>query len=180
MPPFNSTVPTNSALPPWYAERGVAHDFDGRRAFIADDDVAVKIRAGRRQDQRAGGRGLAAAAAEVVDGKSGKAGRLAETQIVIAQRDELVLQLHIAAVDIDRRRFVADCDRSAGRERARAGNSPAVVPIVSVPLPSLRLLKMMPLSAWTAAVTLSGMPSASNVRLVRKRRWFRWERRRAN
>ena len=32
------------------AERGVAHHFDGRRAGIADDDVAVKIGTRRRQD----------------------------------------------------------------------------------------------------------------------------------
>ena len=49
------------------AKRSIAHHVDGRRADIADDDVAIKIRAWRRQDQRPASR--SAATAEVVDGK---------------------------------------------------------------------------------------------------------------
>ena len=42
---------------------------------------------------------------------------------------------------------------------------PAVVPTVSVGLPSVRPLKIMPLSAWTAVLTLVGTPAEPMVRL---------------
>ena len=97
------------------AERGVAHHFDGWRAGIADDDIAVEIGARHRQDRLA-----SSGAAQIVDGEIGEAGSIADAVTVDTERNQLLAERDGVIVDIQGRDLAADGYDPADRERRRA------------------------------------------------------------